>query len=100
MAAAGSLRGEGLGIAAGGPTVFLWSGERTARRWGSEPARTEPLLCDGWEDGVLELEEGALWLYGQGRAEIELEAPAPTEVTIFADGRALEPELRRRPRNL
>ena len=36
------------------------------------------MLCDGWGDGALELDEGALWLYGSGRAELTLEAAAPT----------------------
>ena len=32
------------------------SGRRSGRRLAvEEPSRTEPLLCDGWEDGVLEL---------------------------------------------
>ena len=51
------------------------------------------MLCDGWQDGALELDEGALWLYGSGRAELTLEADAPTQVSVFADGRPLAPEL-------
>jgi hypothetical protein len=67
-------------------------GARAGRRAGRpEPARASA-LCDGWADGELELSEGALWLYGEGTAELELEAPAaPMQVTAFADGRALEP---------
>ena len=57
-----------------------------------EPDRSEPLLCDGWKDGALELDEGALWLYGEGRAELVLEPVAPTAVSVFADGRALPPQ--------
>jgi len=53
-----------------------------------------PLLCDGWDEArELELSEGALWLYGSGRAELELEAKEPTRVRVFADGRPLAPEL-------
>jgi hypothetical protein len=76
--------------------IFLWQeGPQGAPpSFGlEEPSREEPLLCDGWQDGVLELDEGALWLYGSGRAELELEGDAPTRVTVFADGRPLEPEL-------
>ena len=86
------LRREGLGIVEGGPTVYLLTQGPDGGVPGGEPDRTEPLLCDGWKDGVLELDEGALWLYGQGVAELELEASEPTEVTVFADGRALEAE--------
>jgi hypothetical protein len=51
----------------------------------------EPVLCDGWEDGELALDEGALWLYGSGSTVLELEAAAPTLVTVFVDGRPLAP---------
>ena len=86
------LRREGLGIVGGGPVVYLWAPGRDGAPIGPEPSRTEPLLCDGWaDDGELELSEGALWLYGEGTAEFELEAPAPMQVTAFADGSALEP---------
>jgi hypothetical protein len=57
------------------------------------PAPDEPVLCDGWEDGELALDEGALWLYGSGSAELELEAAAPTLVTVFADGRPQAPRI-------
>ena len=85
------LRREGLGIVGGGPVVYLWAPGRDGAPIGPEPSRTEPLLCDGWADGELELSEGALWLYGEGTAELELEALAPMQVTAFADGSALEP---------
>ena len=39
------------------------------------------------------LREGALWIYGQGVAELELEAPSPMLVGLYADARAVEPEL-------
>ena len=88
------LRRGGTGIGGGTPPVVLWEeGRDAASPPGREPDRDEPLLCDGWVDGELELPEGALWLYGSGRAELELEAPAPTRVSVFADGRVLEPEL-------
>ncbi len=88
------LRRAGIGIAAGAQPVLLWEeGRDAAPPPGREPDRDAPLLCDAWVEGELELDEGALWLYGSGRAELELEAPAPTMVSVFADGRALEPEL-------
>ena len=40
---------------------------------------------------MLVLSEGALWLYGSGTARLELDAPSPTEVVVFADGRSLGP---------
>jgi hypothetical protein len=55
------------------------------------------VLCDGWEDGALKLDEGALWLYGEGRAELLLEPTAPTVVSVFADGRALPPQRMTEP---
>jgi hypothetical protein len=58
-----------------------------------QPGPGEPLLCDGWEDGELVVDEGALWLYGSGGAALELEAAAPTLVTVFADGRPLAPRI-------
>jgi hypothetical protein len=53
----------------------------------------EPDLCDGWEDGALALDEGALWLYGGGAWELELEAPAPTLVSVLVDGHPLPPRV-------
>jgi hypothetical protein len=90
------LRREGLGLERGNDVIYLWQeGPQGAPPSFAleEPSRDEPLLCDGWQDGALELDEGALWLYGSGRAELELEADAPTRVSVFADGRSLEPEL-------
>ena len=78
----------------GDHVVSLWEeGPAAAPPPAGEPDRAEPLLCDGWEGGELVLEEGALWLYGSGTAELELEAPAPTLVSVYADGRAVEPVL-------
>jgi hypothetical protein len=88
------LRRGGMGVVAGAEPVFLWEeGLDAGPPPGEEPDRGEPLLCDAWEEGELTLDEGALWVYGSGRAELELEAPAPTMVSVYADGRALELEL-------
>jgi hypothetical protein len=57
------------------------------------PAPGDPVLCDGWEDGELAQDEGALWLYGSGNAELELEAAAPTLVSVFVDRRLLAPRI-------
>jgi hypothetical protein len=82
---------EGLGAAAGGPVVLLFTAGADVASPPSElePDRGQPFLCDGWRDGMLVQGEGALWLYGSGRAELVLEAPAPTATTVFADGEAL-----------
>ena len=89
------LRRGGLGMRGGEPPVFLWErdlpGEGLTEPAVDEPRRTEPLLCDAWEAGRLTLGEGALWLYGRGRAELVLDAEAPTAVTVYADARAVEP---------
>ena len=87
------LRRGALGVAAGRAPVFLWEDGLDAAVPPDEPDRDEPLLCDAWVDGELTLGEGALWVYGQGVAELELEAPSPTVVSIYADARAVEPEL-------
>jgi hypothetical protein len=90
------LRRGGLGIEAGGPPVLLWrEGLGGASPAGAvrEPPKTRPFLCDAWVDGVLTLPEGALWLYGEGTAELELEAAAPTTVTVYVDARPVEPVL-------
>jgi hypothetical protein len=87
------LRRGGHGIAAGEAPVFLWEEGLGADVAPDEPDRDEPLLCDAWVDGELTLQEGALWLYGQGVAELELEALTPTAVTVYADARAAEPVL-------
>ncbi len=89
------LRRAGLGIAAGRPPVLLWergpgAGSPVGVR---QPRVSEPLLCDAWVDGELALHEGALWLYGKGRADLELEADAPTVVSVYVDGRAVERDL-------
>ncbi|MGH3023469.1 MAG: hypothetical protein ACRDNI_07425, partial [Gaiellaceae bacterium] len=83
----GLTRG-GLGPVAGSPVVLLFvPGEDAASPPSAlEPDRAQPFLCDGWRDGVLVQEEGALWLYGSGRAELVFEAPAPTAAAVFADG--------------
>jgi hypothetical protein len=86
------LRRSGSGPLGAAP-VFLWREGRDAAPLPDEPPRDEPLLCDAWVDGELTLREGALWLYGQGVAELELEALAPTLVSVYADARAIEPEL-------
>jgi hypothetical protein len=90
------LRRSGLGVADGNRPVLLWDREGSgaaAPEGVRPPPRGEPYLCDAWEDGELTLDEGALWLYGAGRAELELESPAPTVVGVWVDGRAVEPEL-------
>ncbi|HEY7004763.1 MAG TPA: hypothetical protein VH281_10805 [Gaiellaceae bacterium] len=89
------LRREGLGVAAGGPAVYLWrvgATDRPPPANVTEPSPAEPLLCDGWKDGVLALPEAALWLAGAGRAELELQTESPAVVRVFVDGRALPPE--------
>jgi hypothetical protein len=86
------LRRQGLGATAG-PTVVLWQAGGGAAALEDEPLRTAPYVCDAWVEGVLTLDEGALWLHGQGTAELELEAPAPTRVRVYADGVPTVPEL-------
>jgi hypothetical protein len=87
---------EGLGLERGNDVIFLWQegpeGAPPSLAL-TEPSRAEPVLCDGWKDGELELDEGALWVYGSGIAELELETDVPTRVSVFADGRPLEPGL-------
>jgi hypothetical protein len=87
---------EGLGLERANDVIYLWQEGPDGAPPSvavEEPSRDEPLLCDGWKDGALELDEGALWLYGSGSAELVLEADVPTRVSAFADGRPLEPEL-------
>ena len=87
------LRSVGYRPDAEGGVVRLFAdGEGGSQPPGALPPG-EPVLCDGWEDGELALDEGGLWLYGTGSAELELEAAAPTLVTVFADGRPLSPRL-------
>jgi hypothetical protein len=87
------LRRGGLGVAGGTPPMFLWrqAGAAASAPGALAPRATEPFLCDAWVDGELTLSEGALWLYGSGRAEVVLEAETPTLVTVYADARAVEP---------
>ena len=85
------LRRSGLGVEAGEAPVFLWGEGVDAAPPVDEPDRGEPFLCDGWEDGQLILREGALWLYGSGTAELEVESAAPTVVSVHVDARAAEP---------
>jgi hypothetical protein len=87
------LRRSGHGPVAGGPTVYLWEEGRSAAPRPDPPDRSEPFLCDAWDDGELTLQEGALWLYGSGTAELELEAPAPMVVSVYADARPVAPVL-------
>jgi hypothetical protein len=90
------LAREGLAPVAGGEVVFLWEpGAVPAAPPAGvrEPDRAEPLLCDGWRDSVLRGSEGALWVYGEGVAELELEAAHDTGVTLFVDGQEAAEEL-------
>ncbi len=87
------LRRSGLGAAAGEPPVVLWREGANAAPLSGEPDRGEPFLCDAWVDGELTLREGALWLYGQGTAELEVETIAPTVLGVWVDGRAVEPVI-------
>ena len=85
---------EGLGIVQGGEVVYLWAEDpawRRRRRSGAQPGRADALRRLAGR--CPELDEGALWLYGSGRAELTLETDAPTRVSVFADGRPLAPEL-------
>jgi hypothetical protein len=50
------------------------------------PPRSEPLLCDGWADRELKGREGALWIWGRGRATLDLEASRPAGLQVFVDG--------------
>jgi hypothetical protein len=68
--------------------VWLWEPGR-----GSSPSppverppRSEPLLCDGWADRELEGREGALWIWGGGRARLDLAASRPAGLQVFVDG--------------
>jgi hypothetical protein len=75
--------------AAGGVLWLFANGAGDAVPPVPEPDRSSPVLCDGWEDGEMKGTEGALWVYGSGTAELDLEADEPTGVTLFADGRRL-----------
>jgi hypothetical protein len=84
------LQRAGYGPAAHGGVLWLFErGASPAPPPVPEPSREEPILCDGWRNGALAQTEGAAWLYGSGRARLELEAAAPTRVVVFADGRRL-----------
>jgi hypothetical protein len=90
------LNREGLGLERAAEVIQLWQegpGGAPPPPEVGEPSRDEALLCDGWQDGTLELDEAALWVYGSGSAELVLDADVPTRVSVFADGRPLEPEL-------
>ncbi|MGH3035961.1 MAG: hypothetical protein ACRDMU_02175 [Gaiellaceae bacterium] len=88
------LREAGFRPAAQGGVVWLFEdGAGGAVAPVAEPGRGTPVLCDGWENGALVLDEGAVWLYGSGASRLELEAPAPTLVTVFVDGRPLAPRI-------
>ena len=88
------LRDAGLRPAAQGGVVWLFEdGAGGAAAPVAEPERSTPVLCDGWEKDRLVLDEGGLWLYDSGATQLELEAPAPTLVTVFVDGRPLAPRI-------
>ena len=88
------LRDAGFHPAVQGGVVWLFEdGADGAAAPVAEPDRGTPVLCDGWEQDALVLDEGALWLYGSGASRIELQAPAPTLVTVFVDGRPLTPRI-------
>lgn len=86
------LRREGFGPVEGSSVVLLFAADgedAPSAPLHLEPDRLGPVLCDGWRNGALAHDEGALWLYGSGRAELLLAARRPTRVRLFADGERL-----------
>ena len=83
------LRGAGYRPSTRGGVVWLWEPGRgpSPAPPVEEPDRSEPLFCDGWADRELEGREGALWIWGRGRATLDLEAPRPAGLQVFVDGR-------------
>ncbi len=72
--------------AQGGAITLFERGSSSAAVPLTEPARTEPVFCQGWRDGKMNELQAPLWLYGEGHYDLRVTAAVPTVVEISVDG--------------
>ncbi|HUC35273.1 MAG TPA: hypothetical protein VMR48_06210, partial [Gaiellaceae bacterium] len=51
-----------------------------------EPARTEPVFCQGWRDGTMNELQAPFWLYGGENWRLEYSSEEPIRLRISVDG--------------
>ena len=72
--------------ARGGAITLFTRGSSSAPPPFAEPARTQPVLCRGWRDGVMIELQAPLWLYGDELSRLAYSSAEPIRVTISVDG--------------
>jgi hypothetical protein len=69
-------------VAHGGQITLFGRGSSSAPPPFAEPARTEPVFCQGWRDGATTELQAPFWLYGRGPFTLTFTAAAPTHVEL------------------
>ena len=72
--------------AQGGAVTLFERGSSSAPPPFAEPARTEPVFCQGWRDGKMTELQAPFWLFGAGHHELHVTAEEPTIVEISVNG--------------
>jgi hypothetical protein len=69
-------------VAQGGPVTLFGRGSSSTPPPYAEPARTEPVFCQGWRDGTTTELQTPFWLYGRGPFALTFTASAPRRVDL------------------
>ncbi len=88
-----ALQGLGLRATAGRGAVWRFPlatapGQAVQPPPVKEPARAEPVLCEGWRGWKMKQRQAPFWIYGSGRLELVVTAPEPTRAFLWR-GRTL-----------
>ena len=59
----------------------------------AEPARTEPVFCQGWRDGKMNELQAPFWLFGAGHYVLHVTATVPTVVEISVESHLFDRRL-------
>jgi hypothetical protein len=68
--------------AQGGPVTLFTLGASSAPPPFAQPARTEPVFCQGWRDGKTTELQAPFWIYGPGPFTLTMNAEEPTQITL------------------
>jgi hypothetical protein len=79
--------------AQGGAITLFERGSSSAAVPLPEPARTEPVFCQGWRDGKMNELQAPFWLFGAGHYVLHVTATVPTVVGISVDSHLFDRRL-------
>ena len=79
--------------AQGGAITLFERGSSSAAVPLPEPARTEPVFCQGWRDGKMNELQAPFWLFGAGHYVLHVTATVPTVVEISVDSHLFDRRL-------